>query len=116
MNNSTTTQNRLMRTYEVRLTAPNEDPIVERVNLSYKLNDDLDAVDADGTPVDAMSVPARIEVMKRLRRLAQRSVTHVKPNEIEERDWDVSMVRATFVQVAVDQTGRPIPRQRRSDG
>lgn len=112
MDTNTNHQDRLMRTYEVRLTAPDAAPVVERVNLSYLLNDQLDAVDNNGTVVDATSLTARIEVMKRLRKLAQRAATHVTTDAIDERDWDIALVRSAFVKVPLDETGTPIPHRK----
>lgn len=106
------TQDRLMRTYEVRLTTPDTTPVVERVNLSYKLNEQLEPVANDGTTVDAMSITARIEVMRRLRKLAERSVTHVTTDAIDDRDWDITVVRSAFVKVPVDEAGVPVPHRK----
>lgn len=102
-------QDRLMRTYEVRLTAPDAAPVVERVNLSYELNDQLEPVANDGSTIEAMSVAARIEVMKRLRKLAERAATHVTTDAIDTRDWDIAIVRSSFVKVPLDDAGAPIP-------
>lgn len=102
-------QDRIMRTYEVTLTSPDADTVVELVNLSYELNDGLDAVDGRGRPVEAQSITARIEVMKRLRKLAEREATIVPTGLIETADWDIRMVRQAFVKVPVDAAGTPIP-------
>lgn len=100
-------QDRIMRTYEVHL-----DGATETVNLSYELNDRLDAVDSDGRVVPAASIAASIEVMKRLRKLAAVGRTSVTGEQIETADWDVRMVRSCFVRVPVDESGRPIARHR----
>lgn len=109
MNNLNHHQDRLMRTYEVRLTAGDAAPVIERVNLSYELNEDLEPLANDGTTIDAMSVTARIEVMKRLRKLAERAATHVTTETIDTSDWDIAIVRSSFVKVPLDDAGAPIP-------
>lgn len=104
-------QDRLMHTYEVRVTSPNASA-VELVNLSYQLNDDLEPVNGSGARVTPMSVAARIEVLKRLRKLAEREATPVSLDLIDEGDWDMRLVRSAFVKVPVDQAGIPIPHRR----
>ena len=98
-----------MRTYEVTLTSDDADTVVELVNLSYELNEQLDPVNSNGEPISALSVAARIEVMKRLRKLAEREATLVSTGLIETADWDIRMVRQAFVKVPLDETGTPIP-------
>lgn len=105
-----TTQRRIMRTYEVTLTAPDQPDRSARLNLSYELNDELDAVDWDGTIVMPTSIQAKIEVMKRLRKLAARHATTVTPADIDETDWDIRLSRSTFIDVPLDDNGRPIPK------
>jgi hypothetical protein len=109
MSTNTNHQDRIMRTYEVTLTSEDADTTVELVNLSYELNEDLDPVNGRGEPVEAQSVAARIEVMKRLRKLAEREATLVTTGLIETADWDIRMVRQAFVKVPVDAAGTPIP-------
>lgn len=102
----TAMQDRIMRTYEVHLS----DGSTETVNLSYEINDRLDAIDRDGRVVPAVSIQARIEVMKRLRKLAARGSTQITPGQVETEDWDdIRMVRSSFVHVPLDESGRPIP-------
>jgi hypothetical protein len=98
-------QHRIMRTYEVHLS----DGACEAVNLSYQLNDHLDAISDDGRVVPPESIQARIEVMKRLRKLAERGRSSVTPQQIESTDWCIEMVRTSFVEVALDDEGHPIP-------
>lgn len=102
-------QDRLMRTYEVCLTSPDFPTAVELVNLSYELNDGLEPVNRGGTVVEAQSITARIEVMRRLRKLAERAATLVPTDLIENADWDIRLVRTAFVKVPVDESGAPIP-------
>jgi hypothetical protein len=106
---STNYQDRIMRTYEVTLTSPDADTTVELVNLSYELNEQLDAVNGQGAVVTATSVAASVEVMKRLRKLAEREATLVSAGLIDTAACDLRMVRQAFVKVPVDETGVPIP-------
>lgn len=114
MNESPTVavQARIMRTYEVTLKTEAGAVVgTETVNLSYEVNEALDALDRDGTIVPATSIQASIEVMKRLRKLAERNRTAVTAAQIDEADWDVRLARFRFVQVPLDESGRPIPQQ-----
>jgi hypothetical protein len=107
------TQSRIMRTYEVTLIdpdAPITGSVTELVNLSYELDDAMNAVDRDGEVVDARSIRAKIEVMKRLRKLAERQRCEVTPELIDEGGWSVNLLRTRYVEVPVDGSGRPIPR------
>jgi D-arabinose 1-dehydrogenase-like Zn-dependent alcohol dehydrogenase len=106
---NTNHQDRIMRTYEVTLTSEDADTAVELVNLSYELNEQLDAVNGQGTVVTATSIAARIEVLKRLRKLAEREATLVTTDLLENADCDIRMVRQAFVKVPVDAAGVPIP-------
>lgn len=110
---NTNTQHRVMHTYEVRLSTPDLDPVTERVNLSYLVNEGLDAVDDDGAVVTPLSIAAKIEVMKRLRRLAAREATTATTAHIDQSDWDIRLTRTSFVTVPVDESGRPIPHRSR---
>lgn len=109
---SSTHQNRVMHTYEVSLTSPDLPTAVELVNLSYELNDQLEPVDRNGTVIPAASIAARIEVMKRLRKLATREAATVSATAIDTTDWDIRLVRTAFVKVPLDETGAPIPHRR----
>lgn len=104
-------QARIMRTYEVTLSNDTGVLAVETVNLSYELNDELDAVDRHGTIVEAVSQAASIEVMKRLRKLAERCQTDVSTEQVDSAKPDIRMARSRFVHVPLDESGQPIPRQ-----
>lgn len=107
---ATAVQARIMRTYEVSF-ADGLGAMVETVNLSYELNDDLDAVDRDGNVVTATSQAASIEVMKRLRKLAERERTNVTTALIDSVTPTIRVARTRFVQVPLDESGQPIPNQ-----
>lgn len=104
-------QARIMRTYEVTLRNDAGVLAVETVNLSYELNEDLEAIDRDGTVVEAVSQRASIEVMKRLRKLAERCQTDVSTEQVDTARPDIRMARTRFVQVPLDAAGNPIPNQ-----
>jgi hypothetical protein len=108
-------QDRLMRTYEVCLTSEDADTAIELVNLSYEVNEQLEPVDGRGEPIDAMSIRARIEVMKRLRKLAEREATTISPDTVASADWDIRLVRSAFVKVPLDDAGAPIPHRSQED-
>lgn len=99
-----TTQSRIMRTYEVTIGGR-----TEAVNLSYELNERLEAVTRDGNIVPAVSEQASIEVMKRLRKLAERDRTRFGRDELTD-GADVRLLKARFVEVPLDESGNPIPR------
>jgi hypothetical protein len=109
---NTNHQDRIMRTYEVTLTSEDDGTTVELVNLSYELNEQLDAINSQGAVITATSIAARIEVLKRLRKLAEREATLVSTDLLENADCDIRMVRQAFVKVPVDAAGTPIPHRK----
>jgi hypothetical protein len=98
---TTSTQDRIMRTYNVTLRPfDGGEPVTVEVNLSYAL-DGFDAIDTNGH-----------EAVNRLRRLAARGNAPVGVDTIERCDWDVAMVRHTLVRVETDTNGKPIRKGR----
>lgn len=108
------TQTRIMRTYRVELAPIEGDspPVEAEVNLSYEV-DDLDAVDSNGQVVEPLSLQAKIEAIRRLRKLAETQRTRVSVADIDRSDFDVQLLRQRFVTVELDENGRPIPRYTR---
>lgn len=112
-------QRRVQRTYEVALLelGTGEVKATERVNLSYVLDGDSNALNLDGDIVEAVSAAAHVEAARRLEKLAKMGETHVTPEQMEALDWDVTgPVRQRFVEVPCDETGRPIPRRKQKEG
>lgn len=106
------TQDRIMRTYAVTLRPfDGAEPTTVEVNLSYPLNG-FEAVDLDGHVIEPNDVQAHIEAVNRLRRLAARGAVQVEPEQIEQCDWDVTMVRHTLVRVETDENGKPVRKGR----
>lgn len=101
-------QHRIMHTYEVTV---GDTGLPETVNLSYELNDELEPINNSGEVVTPMSVDARIEVSKRLRKLAAKGRTAATVEQVEQSPALPRLVRTSFVEVRLDESGRPIPRQ-----
>lgn len=97
-------QTRIQRTYRVALVPfTTGEPIEVKVNLSYPL---------DEAP-EPNSVIAQFEAVERLRRLARNGRPTadgqlVTSEDIESRDWKVSVARQVLVKVDLDDDGNPI--------
>ena len=109
---TTSTQDRIMRTYAVTLRPfDGAEPVTVEVNLSYAL-DGFEAIDTNGHVIEPNDVRAQVEAVNRLRRLAARGSVPVTAETIERCDWDVAMVRHTLVRVETDANGKPIRKGR----
>jgi hypothetical protein len=111
-------QRRVMRTYEVALVRHGETQpcAADVVNLSYELDAEGNALSLDGRTVEPYSITARIELAKRLRKLAETGDTEATTDQLDDEELvpQVRLVASRMVAVPVNpETGRPIPRRGR---
>lgn len=111
---SDTIQRRIQRRYEVTFSDETTGDTLHTVavNLSYELNEALDAVALDGSVIEPTGTAALLEAVRRIRRLARKEPSKftITPDEIDDLDWGLRLVGQRMVDVPLGPNGRPIPR------
>lgn len=103
-------QQRIQRTHRVALVPFTEtgETIAVEVNLSY-------ALDEAPEPNHLLVQAEAIDRLRRLARQGRATSTDgqtVTTDDIETRNWDVSLVRQTLVTVELDDDGKPVRKGR----